>query len=407
MNKWEIQKKFGKKLNQVHRPRLDWKLLLLGIILIGFGCLVALIRSSNEGYPQEATFEQSFQNFIVAFLFGIAISLVIYFINYKKIQKYSNFFYGVATLLIFLQINLGIPINGFNYLNLKFVLVNAAIISVPLYLIAFVGFLTSNKDKKFCFKNRFGREKIEISYIFIKTLILSFVSLLLCMLIPSFASSLILGISYLIIATIFLAQNKETRKKQISRLWGITIAFVLGAIVYLVVILGHTYLLDRIVTSFNPKSDEMGGGWLGINRRAIIESAEVYGEAKNKSDAIGIFDQGTNFAFISILAHYGWISAWLIVGVIVLMAIQLIRNSKKIQEIYGKLIVVAISSLFLLQSIFNVCMNLNFGLESSFSLPFVSYGSINLIINMMCLALVLSVYRKKDLVIEENILEIT
>ena len=42
-------------------------------------------------------------------------------------------------------------------------------------------------------------------------------------------------------------------------------------------------------------------------------------------------------------------------------------------------------------------MNLNLGIESNFNIPFVSYGATNLIINMMSLALILSVYRRKDI----------
>ena len=34
----------GKKLNQIHKPKLDWKLLAITVILICFGFLVAFIK---------------------------------------------------------------------------------------------------------------------------------------------------------------------------------------------------------------------------------------------------------------------------------------------------------------------------------------------------------------------------
>lgn len=58
--------------------------------------------------------------------------------------------------------------------------------------------------------------------------------------------------------------------------------------------------------------------------------------------------------------------------------------------------------MFILQSIFNILMNLNLWMESNYNLPFVSYGGANLIINLMCLSLILSVYRKKDLIFESK-----
>jgi cell division protein FtsW (lipid II flippase) len=44
-------------------------------------------------------------------------------------------------------------------------------------------------------------------------------------------------------------------------------------------------------------------------------------------------------------------------------------------------------------------------IEADFNLPFVSYGGGNLVINMMSLALILSIYRRKDIIIIQNINE--
>ena len=38
----------GKKLNKIHRPKLDWKLLLILMILLCFSGLVVLIKSRND-----------------------------------------------------------------------------------------------------------------------------------------------------------------------------------------------------------------------------------------------------------------------------------------------------------------------------------------------------------------------
>ena len=64
------------------------------------------------------------------------------------------------------------------------------------------------------------------------------------------------------------------------------------------------------------------------------------------------------------------------------------KNAVKIKDINGKLLIVGISSMFILQSIFNIFVNLNLVPEASFNLPFVSYGRLNLIVNMMCLSLI-------------------
>lgn len=66
------------------------------------------------------------------------------------------------------------------------------------------------------------------------------------------------------------------------------------------------------------------------------------------------------------------------------------------------MLIIGISCLFIFQSVFNVLMNLNLWFEAGFELPFVSYGGTGLIMNMICLALVLSIYRRKDILISSS-----
>lgn len=74
-------------------------------------------------------------------------------------------------------------------------------------------------------------------------------------------------------------------------------------------------------------------------------------------------------------------------------------EESKVKESNGKLLIIGMSSIFILQSIFNILMNLNLIIDANFNLPFVSYGRLNLIVNMMCLTLVLAIYRRKDILI--------
>lgn len=59
----------------------------------------------------------------------------------------------------------------------------------------------------------------------------------------------------------------------------------------------------------------------------------MFGESENKSQAISLFDDGTDYAFISIIAHYGWFVGILIVFAIILFSFRLIFNAVKIREI--------------------------------------------------------------------------
>ena len=134
-----------------------------------------------------------------------------------------------------------------------------------------------------------------------------------------------------------------------------------------------------------------------MNRKLIINSAKVFGEAEDTGNALDLFDEGDNFAFISLLAHYGWgLSIALVISVIAFSG-KLIFDSIKMKDEYGKLLILGISLMFILESLFNILMNLNLWIEANFNIPFISYGGSSMIINLMCLSLVLSVYRRKDI----------
>lgn len=389
-----IAEDIGRNLNKIHKPKLDWKLLLIACILIFFCGLVEIIRVNNV--LEDYIIKRDIGRYVFFLGLGIIPSIVIYFMDYKKIKKYSNLIYVIATLSIFFALFFGNRVNGIPY----FFNIAPQVIALPLYIIAFVGFIndSNEKSKLRAIILKYTNKEININFNFnlLKIVILSAFSLMLLLSIPSIASTFILTLTYLIIATIKIIQLDKGKVKNLIKLWG-TIGII--GIFVLVIFLSGTgsYRLHRITVAFNPESDPQGGGWVAINRGVIIQNARFYGEAEDTSNAINLFDEGTDYAFISVIAHYGWLPGILIVTAIILFSFKLIFNAINIKEIYGKFIIIGLSSMFILQSIFNILMNLNLWVESGFNLPFISYGIGNLIVNTISLSLILSVYRRKDI----------
>ena len=387
----------GKTLNKIHKPKLDYKLIILLLILLCFTFLVVGIKTTSHVFSEgEGPF---FVKTIVYLIIGFILGLAIYFMDYTKIAKYSNYIYIVSSILIiYTVISSHHLINGIPYLNIGNIYIPINRVVMPLFLISFIGFIQNVGKHKVEFRV-LNLETIQIDKSLIKIIILSVFSLLLLASIPSLTSAFILGIAYMIIATVKIIKDSHKKVTNLLKLYGVI--FALG-IICIISLTTAPYRLERIVTTFYPETDPEGAGWLGINRKLIIESASMFGEAEDMSNALDLFDAGTQFAFISILAHYGWIVAILLIVTIILISIKLIINSIKVKDAYGKMIIIGISCLFIFQSVFNVLMNLNLWFESGFELPFVSYGGTGLIMNMACLALVLSIYRRKDILISSD-----
>lgn len=383
----------GKRLNKIHHPKLDWKLLMNIAILMCFGVLVLFIKGKSTDRLDRILFRYGY-----SLIFGMMASICIYFMDYRKLLKASKYLYWLATLLVIFTWKFGLSVNGTkSWLQIGGFHIAIPKIIVPMYMIAFIGFLQNRKEDKYL-KIVFSKKEIRIHMDILKMIVLSGISLCLLSVIPAMTSVIILGITYLIIATIKLLEWKENKMTYLGILWGVSL--ILGMIGLILII---PSLWPRLITSFAPQQDPAGGGWIGINQRLILENANLFGEADNMSEAISMFDEGTNFAFISILAHYGWIPSVTMLIAILAFSMKLIQNVFKIKDMYGKMMIVGISSLFILQSIFNLLMNFNLGMKSDFNIPFISYGNQDLMVNMVCLALILSVYRRKDILTKMRI----
>lgn len=371
--------KVGKQLNKIHRPKLDVKLLLIIGIVLFFSILVALTRANSlncdiielNGMSNYETEQTQMSKYFIGLLLGVGSSIFIFFFDYRKLNKISNYLYIGATLSLFV--------------------LSSVTIALPLYVLSFIGFLQETDGESKQIKG------FKINFKLLKLLILSILSLVFFTFIPSLATGLILAITYLIISIVKLVMSNNKK--------GLAILLCLVASISLLGVIGicnNEHLITRLKSSYYPESDPLGYGYIGVNQQKIIDSAKTFGTAHNTSEAIKIFDEGTNYAFISILAHYGWIVSGIMLLAIVLLNVKLIINAVKIKDTYGKLIIIGIASLFILQTVFNILMNFNLGAKADFNIPLISYGNINLVMNMMTLALVLSIYRRKDIIIDNN-----
>ena len=392
----------GKELNKVHRPRLDWKLLIILVVLLIFGFVISYIITENEHtemmqYMKEGVSEYITTNYMIKYacfvVLGFSIGVIIYFCDYKKIKNKPLILYIIATVVIILAFLFGISVNGINFLRIGNYSIRSNTIAVPLYILAFIVFLENiNEENKLT--KLFKEKNIKINSNVLKLVVLSLISLLMLSLIPSSSSVIVLAITYLILATKKVVSESENKRKQLLMLWGIPI--IVGTVVVLFEVLANPYVLDKFISVYNPEEYKETEGWRALNRKEIIESAQKFGEAENMSDAIYLFDGFGNNEIISILTHFGWIPTVTLIIAVLAFSIKLVINSFKIKEKYGSLIILGIGCMFILQSIFNVLMNFNLLFDASFNLPFVTYGCGELVVNMMCLALIFAVYRKKD-----------
>ena len=108
-----------------------------------------------------------------------------------------------------------------------------------------------------------------------------------------------------------------------------------------------------------------------------------------------------DFALLGYLSNYGWIASIGLSVLIILFNIKLIISAKKVKEQYGKIILIGFSTFFIAQTIGNIAMNFVIIWGSEFKIPFFSSGEVELLMNIICVSLMLSIYRRKNINFEE------
>ena len=384
-----VPEEIGKKLNKIHKPKLDWKLLLMMAILMGFGVFVAILKQKN-------TNDNYIQSTIIYMIIGTILSIGIYFFDYKLLKKYSTVIYIIASILMILpMIQFGFIPRGVYNIQLFEITISPSTIALPLYLISFIGFIF-NYNKTNNFKMTILNKEIEINKDMVKIIICSVASLMLMEYISSITNAIILGIIYLIISTAKIIQNKKNRIKNLIILYVIPVFMGLLLILMLV---KSPYRFERIISSFNPEVDPESSGYVGMLQKEILENAKIIGEADTMpiSNSQSIINVESNYTFIYLLGKTGILVAGLLVCTIILASVKLIINAKNIKEQYGKFLIIGLSSLYILQSFATILMNVNMGVQTNVNLPFVTYGGIYFIVSILSMAIIFSVYRRKDI----------
>ncbi len=149
------------------------------------------------------------------------------------------------------------------------------------------------------------------------------------------------------------------------------------------------YRMARVLGMLNPEHDL----WY-LRLKEAMSSAGWFGTYENIKS---IRAAHTDFVFASLTYYYGYVLALVLVVILSLFAVRIMNIAYKINDGYGKLLLVGGVTLFVIHFICNVGMTLGILPRVSIPLPFISYGLIPTLFHAFIMGIVLSVYRRKDI----------
>ncbi|WP_442600350.1 FtsW/RodA/SpoVE family cell cycle protein [Neobacillus sp. D3-1R] len=360
--------KLGIQMNKLHRPKVDWWMVtLLGVVLLlGFLPLVALDQNGYLGTPI------FMQNKVIIVILGALVAVGIMFIDYRKWQKRGWVFYGIGvSILLAIRFLPNQIINGIPRIDIGPLTIEN-LMAVPFFMLAWASFFNHARFKIWQF------------------IVLFIFPVLLFLAIPSVTSVYI----YTIMVGIMLYWSQFSRKTVISLL-GVGIGSVLLMGIFLWNYLKE-YQKVRWLSFLKPEDYSDTSGYLYLRIEEFLSKAGWFGATGRKEF---IPDAHTDFVFVTFTYYYGWLLAAALVLVLALFALRIVLVTYNIKDSYGKLLLVGAVALYLAQLATNVAMILGIFPLVGISLPFMSYGIMPTLLNAVLIGVVLSVYRRKDLLV--------
>ncbi|WP_195572311.1 FtsW/RodA/SpoVE family cell cycle protein [Paenibacillus sp. 1001270B_150601_E10] len=355
----------GRGFNQVHCPKMNWGLIVSVGILVVIGIVISIFSSLSLDHI----------NLIVPKLvysaLGIAIMFAFIFMDYRIFKKYSWVWFVLPFIIHMIVYPWTIIINGArNYLPIGPFSINVFSCYTVLFLIGISGIIQRTSTSVWKYR--------------MKLLTISMLPFLLFII--SNERALYLMYAVALFAILWGCLRSKWYFYIVSGL------HVLFGLIFLFLSPNH-YVISRILGFFSNDEDYhfiversreaiMSGGWWGRGLQAASQSYPyIYS------------DYALSYLFDSL----GWIIGALCLTLIAYVIVQFACMSKQVKDSYGKTIMIAFAALIGFQYIYNILMVFGFVPQSGISSPIISYGGTYSILTLAIIGMMLSIYRRKDM----------
>ena len=103
-----------------------------------------------------------------------------------------------------------------------------------------------------------------------------------------------------------------------------------------------------------------------------------------------------DYMFSSIMYNFGYVACIIVVIIVLALLTRVIKVAFSIKNNYGKSLVIGVMSIFTIQFVWNILLNMGFALYGVY-MPFISYSSTDVIFNMVAVGMIINVYKGRSL----------
>ncbi len=355
---------------------IEWGILICCIALLIIGCI------SLYSATQESDYDELKRQMMWA-LISIPIMIVVIFIDYNVIARFSPIFYGIFIILL-IAVLFTPTING---ASSWFTITESIKFQPSEFAKVFVVIMLSYIMSIIQFKNR---DELNNPLKLLGVLAIVALPVLLIIKQPDYGTAIAFMISTILM--LFVA--------------GIDKKYIISTILLIVIILPLAYFFilpdhakTRIDVFLNPNLDPRGSGYNVIQSKLAIGSGKLVGMGllKGNQTQLGfLHPKTTDFIFSVIGEEMGFIIAGTVIILYVILITKSVYVAKTAKDDLGSYIAIGIAGIFLFHMIENIGMTMGLLPITGVPLPFVSYGGSSLVTNFICIALLLNISGRRQ-----------
>lgn len=368
---------------------LDYTLIITIFLILGFSFLI-IASASQSASPGNPYFYAKKQ--LINIIVGLVAMFGVLTINYVHLGPRQKWLYG---LMLFLLVIVWIPGIGHSskgaqsWINLGFMLLQTSEVAKLLFIIAFAQFLAQRENELNSLKD------------FLPTFLYVLVPMLLVVIQPDLGTALVFtGIFF---GMMFIS---GANLKLLSALGiGGLIAAIGGTWVHFNIVEWmplKAHQIQRLIVFVDPYNDGKGGLGFGFNliqSKVAIGSGGLWGKGWGSGTQVqGNFlpEHHTDFIFAVAGEEFGFIGAAILLLLYLFLIYRLVLIAFHAKDMFGTLIVIGITSMFLFHLLVNVGMTIGIMPITGIPLPLLSYGGSSMLINLASLGLALNIGMRRQ-----------
>lgn len=388
----------SKLINKNMWKYVDWFLIIIIVVLVGYSLLSILNATAAPFTGDETTFGEFVANLdlssvgwqFIFFAIGLALMFLVMLVDYHSLGHFTDWFYWATVALLVAVLFLGDRQNGTSgWFMIGSRGFQPAEVCKILIIIVFAK-LFSDKTEG----HEEGLQSLRDVFPMLWRLLLPVVLIAAQ---PDMGTAIV----YVVIFAVMLFMAKASWK-----VWLILIGIVGAALVaYLVYIANDpgNYQWIRILSFFNPSAEEVklnDADMQMIQAQLAIGSGQFFGK--------GLFTPGSlsqlgyvpfshnDFIFAVTVEAFGFLGGIVLIILYFLLIARTFMLALRAKDDFGAYIIIGVAAMTLFHVVENIGMNIGLLPVTGIPLPFFSSGGSNMITNCIAFGLVISVDMRRQ-----------